>query len=44
MASNSKKTEMKRKKKTRKGGAKRKKALERLGTTRTNAELFGTPG
>ncbi|NJK90029.1 MAG: hypothetical protein HC923_12000 [Myxococcales bacterium] len=41
MASNTKKTELKRLKKGRAAGRDRKKANERNGTTRSEAEIFG---
>jgi hypothetical protein len=42
MSSNSKATETKRALHKRKGGKKRKKALEKKGTTRSPKELFGS--
>lgn len=42
MASNSKQTEIKRTSKARGAGKLRKKALEKQGTTRSEAELFGS--
>lgn len=42
MASNNKQTEIKRTGKARNAGKLRKKALERKGTTRSEAELFGS--